>query len=108
MPARVASLAEVDDAAIEIRRLPRLDNGLAGAMHGPGISIRRFGRARRGGFGDILQRDNLHDTLPYCRVSGCSSARGLAWPGHSLTNPACEHLAFSGGTPVTSLAQRFS
>src|SRR5689334_14461665 len=32
-------------------------------MDGPGISIRRFGRARHGDFGDILQRDNLHDTL---------------------------------------------
>src|SRR3954468_4803442 len=63
MPARVASLAEVDNAAIEIRRLPRLDNGLAGAMDGPGISIRRFGRARCGGFGDILQRDDLHGNL---------------------------------------------
>src|SRR4051812_14867605 len=31
--------------------------------HGPGISIRRFGRARCGHFGDILQRDTLHDTL---------------------------------------------
>jgi hypothetical protein len=31
--------------------------------HGPEISIRRFGRARCGHFGDILQRDNLHDTL---------------------------------------------
>jgi hypothetical protein len=32
-------------------------------MHGSGISIRRFRRARRGDFGDILQRNNLHNTL---------------------------------------------
>src|ERR1700689_3903772 len=48
VPASVAALAEVHDAAIEILRLPRLDDGLAGAMHGPGVAIRRFRRARRG------------------------------------------------------------
>jgi hypothetical protein len=46
-------------------------------MHGPGISIGRFGRSGRRDLGDILQRDNLHDTLPYFRASGFSSARGL-------------------------------
>src|SRR5215472_3554614 len=47
VPTRVASLAGVHDAAIEIRCLSGLDDGLTGAMHGPGISIRRFGRAGR-------------------------------------------------------------
>ena len=63
MPACVASLAEVHNAAIEICRLPGLDDGLAGAMHRSGIPIGRFRRTWRGDFGDILQRDNLHDTL---------------------------------------------
>ena len=109
MPARVASFAEVHNAAIEILRLTRLDDGLAGAMHGPGISIRRFGRARRGDLGDILQRDNLHDTLSLVtEFPAVPSARGLPWPGHRLTDPAREYLAFSGGTPVITLAQRFS
>jgi hypothetical protein len=78
-------------------------------MHRPGISIRRFGRARRGDFGDILQRNDLHDNFSLMTgFSAVPSVRGLPWPGHSLTEPACEHLAFSDGTPVTSLAQRFS
>src|SRR3954453_21414363 len=63
MPAGVAALAEVNDAAVEIRRLPGLDNGLTGAVDGPGISVRRFGRARCGGFGNILQCDDLHGAL---------------------------------------------
>src|ERR1700722_8239520 len=63
MPASITPLAEVHDAAVVIRRLAGLDDGLAGAMHGARISVRRFGRAWRGEYGDILQRNNLHDTL---------------------------------------------
>jgi hypothetical protein len=65
MPARVASLAEVHDAAVEIRRLSWLNNGLAGTMYEAGISIRWFGRARSRKHWDILQRNDLHDILSH-------------------------------------------
>src|SRR5258706_15408534 len=71
MPARVAPLAEVHDAAIEICRLSGVDDGLAGAMHGPGISIRRFCSARGGGFWGVFPRPRPHTTLPLAGIPPC-------------------------------------
>src|SRR3954469_5842914 len=95
MPARVAPLAEIHDATNEMRRLSGLDDGLAGAMHGAGISIRRFCSARGGDFWDILQRNDLHDTLRMIEVPAVPSAQRPVMTNDNATGPAGNDLAGS-------------
>src|SRR5215472_11919999 len=84
MPARRAALAEVHDAAVIIRGVPRLDDGLARPRNGSGPPFDHVGALYRN-IRYVFERDHLHDDFsPPCRrgkVTEIGNSSLLSWLG---------------------------
>src|SRR6266404_4039620 len=63
VPSRGATLAEVHDAAVVVRRVPWLDDGLPRPSNRPGPPFDPFGSAFRWNIRYVFERDDLHDDL---------------------------------------------
>src|SRR6266436_4588857 len=63
MPARGAALAEVHDAAVVVRGVAGLNDGLACPRNRPGPPFDPLGSASRGNIRYVFERDHLHDDL---------------------------------------------
>src|SRR5207244_10090554 len=64
VPSCGAALAEVHHAAIVVRRVPWLDDGLTRPGNGPGPPFYPLGSAFRRNIRYVFERDHLHDDPP--------------------------------------------
>ena len=64
MPSGRGALAEVDNAAVVVRRVSRLNDGLARSGDRAGISLDRLGAFHRY-IRDVFESDHLHNDSPF-------------------------------------------